>query len=784
MWIRHALHVLKAVLSAKGRKKMKSMKKSILKRNSLMAGVMIMAFSVPLAQGQEVKTEDKKSFTLEEITVTARKRTENLQNTPISITTFTANDLERRQIYSVADLDEATPNLVFDTAAPSSGSNSAASVFIRGVGQIDFTPTTDPGVGIYVDGVYYARAIGSALDFLDVERISVLRGPQGTLFGRNTIGGALNIVSKKPTEGFGGDSTVTIGSANQINVSTNINLPISDTLLTKISGSIRNQDGYVTNLERPNAPKLGDNNSSSVRASILWTPSDGVEVMINADYTREREQSAPNVLILADPSRPFPGFFNNVVVGDCATPETNPACFSSSYAGDPFTVNSLQQSASEIDYWGIAMTVDWDLGPLSIKSITAYRNLESYSTRDADHSPMVIFETEDTISQNQFSQELQFSGLALDDKLTWLFGLYYFEESADNNNFVNISVGAIRSGGPVKNDNKAAFFNATYDVTDDFHVTAGMRYTKENKSFTPDQVTLTNVFGPGGVIPPGVRVLPQVEKKTSIDDWTPHLNLAYDVSENVMVYGTFSKGFKSGGFTQRVFPPIIPAPGQDPAEVIPSYDPEFVTTYEVGFKSSFWNNRGRLNVAAFYSDYTDMQILLREAVASVTVNAGEATLKGFEAEFILLPVEGLTLQGGIGYVDAKYNTLSPKAIGITLDSRFARVPKWTVSGSAFYTMELGGDAGTVTPRIDGSYTSKKFFDTANTPAAIQDGVLLLNASLTYESPNEDWRVVLGVRNLTDKIYLGSASVNLGTGGYVEGAYARPRTWSLTVKTYF
>lgn len=759
------------------------MKGRILNKRMLMTGAMIMAFSVPVAQGEEGKAEDTSSFALEEITVTARKRSENLQNTPISITAFTANDLENRQISSIADIDEATPNLVFDTAAPSSGSNSAASVFIRGVGQVDFAPTTDPGVGIYVDGVYYARAIGAALDFLDLERISVLRGPQGTLFGRNTIGGALNIVSKKPTEEFGGDTSVTIGSANHIDVSTNINLPISDTLLTKISAGTRNQDGYVTNLASPAAPKLGDNNSSSIRGSVLWMPSDNVVVQLNADYTREREQSAPNVLIAVDPTRAFPGFHNNAKIGDCATPETNPACFSSNYIGSPFTTYSAQKSASEIDYWGVALTVDWDMDAFSVKSITAYRNLQSFSTRDADHAPMVIFETEDTIDQDQFSQELQFSGQALGDKLTWLLGLYYFEEEANNNNLVDISVGTFRSGGLVKNDNKAVFFNATYDVTDDLHVTAGLRFTKENKSFTPDQVLLTDVAaGPGVTIPAGTRVLPQVEKKTSIDDWTPHLNISYDISEDMMVYGTYSKGFKSGGFTQRVFPPLVPALGQDPAEVIPSYAPEFVTSYEVGIKSSFWDNRGRLNIAAFYSDYSDMQILIREAVASVTVNAGEATMKGFEAEITLLPVEGLTLQGGIGYLDAKYDTLGASAVGVTVDSKFANAPELSVSGSAAYTMEL--TSGTLTPRIDGIYTSKVYNDAINTLEVVQDGFLLLNANLTYETADESWRVVLGVRNLTDEVYLNSASANMNTGGYVEGTYARPREWSLTVKTSF
>ncbi len=738
------------------------------------------AFAAPVVHAAE--NDARSSMVIEEIIVTARKRSENLQETPISITAFTAGNLEARQITSISEIDEATPNLVFDIAAPSSGSNSAASVFIRGIGQLDFVPTTDPGVGIYVDGVYYARAVGAALDFLDLERIEVLRGPQGTLFGRNTIGGALNIISKRPSADPGGNVSITGGQRNHLDISGNINIPLSDKLLTKVSVTSRNRDGYVK--DRTSGIKFGDDNTASVRGSVLWKPTENFEALFIGDYTREREESAPNVLIQADPTRAFPGFHNNVIVGNCAVPETNPACFSSAYVGAPFQTNQEQKSASDLDYWGLSMTLSWNLDWVTLKSITAYRNLDSYSTRDADHAPMVIFETTDLITQDQFSQEFQFSGTAINERLEWLLGLYYFEESANNQNFVDISVGSILSGGLVKNDSKAIFAQATYSFTEKLKLTGGLRYTKDRKRFTPKQVTLTNIATPRGIMPPGIPVLPDVEKKTTAGEWTPMVNLSYQWTDAIMTYATYSKGFKSGGFTQRVFPPIVPAPGQDPAEVIPSFDPEFVKSYEVGYKSTFWDRRVQLNVAAFYTDYNNMQILVREAVAPITVNAAKATMKGAEAELIMMPASGLTVTSGLGYLHSKYNALDARAVGITLNSKFVNAPKWTLSGSVSYDIPASALKGVVTPRVDVSYTSKIYNDSVNTPSATQNGYALVNASIAYQNDEGSWRMTAGVRNLTNKVYLTQASANLNTGGYVEGVYGRPREWSLTLRKVF
>lgn len=252
----------------------------------------------------EAETNKTSKFqTLEEVVVTARKREESLQDAPISITAFTGEGLERRNITALADVSKMTPNLVFNASAPLSGSSATSSVFIRGIGQNDYTLVTEPGVGIYVDGVYIARSVGGALDLVDVERIEILRGPQGTLFGRNTIGGAVSITSKKPTEDFGGKVQLTLGDDNLVDFKGKINLPISDTLLSSVAISSRQRDGYVKNVQ--NGLDLGNDDALSGRLALRWLASDTVTVDWNFDATRERENGAASYAVAADGLSPL-----------------------------------------------------------------------------------------------------------------------------------------------------------------------------------------------------------------------------------------------------------------------------------------------------------------------------------------------------------------------------------------------------------------------------------------------------------------------------------------------
>lgn len=757
-------------------------------------------------------------FALEEVVVTARKREESLQDTPVAVSAFTANELKLRNISSTDQLADVTPNLTFDSHAPSSGSNSSSQIFIRGIGQTDFTAVTDPGVGLYVDGVYYSRSIGGSVDFLDLERIEILRGPQGTLFGRNTIGGAVALHTRRPAEEFGGSVEVEIGDDDMRNFSADFDVPLSDTLLSKISLASRKRDGYVKRVF--DGKELGDDDVLAGRLALQWMPNDSLDLFFTADYTKEREQGAPSSSLGVNDQGTFAMLTNAFIIADCPLMApgppgpardtmNNPNCLNFSRNKGPYESEGTAEVSSELDYWGVSLTASWDVSEnLTIKSITAYRDMDAYSARDADNTEYQVFHTQDPFEHDQLSQELQFSGLALDGSLKWLVGLYYFEEEADNPNPVQFPfpfIGSFVSGGQTDNDNFAVFSQATWDITDQLHLTLGIRFTDETKRFSPYSFippgehyikggpgsTSVRFFdcptgaepGCGGVagrlFTPGDRLIPEGEYEEEFDDWTPMVNIAYDISEDVMVYLTYSEGFKSGGFDQRFNVEFLDGPT--------SFDPETANTYELGIKSSWLDNRLRLNAAAFFTDYEDQHIIVREGFAPITFNAGESEIKGFEVETSFVPTDAWLIQASVGFIDAEYSKLDPTVIangGIDKDSELAQTPEWSTNLGLAYTTDLG-DLGTLTPRLDWSYKSESYNDAVNTPELRQGSYHLLNASISFLSADEAWEIVLAGRNLNSELYLMTGNSALATGAsYAEGLWARQTEWSLSAKYSF
>lgn len=755
-------------------------------------------------------------FALEEVVVTARKREESLQDTPVAVSAFTTNELKVRNIKSTDQLADVTPNLTFDSHAPASGSNSSSQIFIRGIGQTDFTAVTDPGVGLYVDGVYYSRSIGGALDFLDLERIEILRGPQGTLFGRNTIGGAVSMHTRRPAEEFGGSVEVEIGDDDMRNVSMDFDVPISDTLLSKISLASRKRDGYVDRVF--DGKELGDDDALSARLALQWMPSDSFDLFFAIDGTKEREQGAPSVSLGLNDTQSF-AHLTNIQIPGCSSfglppgppvsTQGDPNCLNNTTFKDEFESEGTARVVSELDYWGVNLTASWDVNEyLNIKSITAYRDMDSFSARDGDNTQYRVFHTQDPFKHEQWSQEFQFSGLALDGALKWLVGLYYFEEEADNPNPVEFPlpfVGEFISGGQTDNDNVAVFGQATWDATDRLHLTFGLRFTDETKRFSPYSFIPEGAFyikgGPGspgvrfydcptGTEPgcggvagrrftPGDRLVPAGEYEEQFDDWTPMLNIAYDLNDEVMVYLTYSEGFKSGGFDQRFNVEFLNGPT--------SFDPETATTYEIGMKSTWLDNRLRLNAAAFFTDYEDQHIIVREGFAPITFNAGESEIQGFELEASFVPTDSWLLQASAGYIDAEYTKLDQKVLDnspITKKTSLAQTPEWSTNLGIAYTKELA-NWGTITPRLDWSYKSESYNDAINTPRLRQGAYHLLNASIAFVSIDEAWEVILSGRNLNSELYLTTGISALDTGAaYSAGIFSRETEWSFSAKYSF
>jgi iron complex outermembrane receptor protein len=762
-------------------------------------------------------------FALEEIVVTARKREENLQNTPLSISAFTANELSQRQIRSTDQLADVTPNLTFDAFASSS------QIYIRGIGQSDFTAVTDPGVGLYIDGVYMARSIGGTIDFLDLERIEVLRGPQGTLFGRNTIGGAIALHTRRPDDEFGGSVELEVGSDDKMYATGDINIPITDNLFSKFSITQRDQDGYTDRVQlaerqldgipaMTDGKDLGDDDTFAARASFVWQPTETLNFFLTGDYTDESENGAPTTSRGLNDQQTFPAHTNQfenglAFDGNCPLfpppsngPETdtgdNPLCINDTYKRDEFESEGTAEVSSELEMWGVSLETNWDmLEWMSVKSITAYRDIDAYSARDGDGTPYQVFHTQDPFEQDQFSQELQFSGAT--DNLKWLVGLYYFEEDAENPNPVQLpepTIGKIISGGEVDNDNYAAFSQVTYSLGEKWDLTGGIRYTDETKRFRPySWADEAYVYGgpgdpfvryhdcPTGQEPgcdgvagrlfiDGDRLVPDKEFKKEFDDWTPMVNIAYQANDDVMLYGSYSEGFKSGGFDQRFIAPI-PEPS--------SFDPEEAKTWEVGIKSSWLDNTLRLNAAAYYTDYEDIQIIVRQGFAPLTFNAGEAEIQGFEIETTWVPTSAWIIQAGVGYIDAEYDQLdeSVQTVGITESHDLPQTPEWSANAGIAYTAQWGN--WSITPRADWAYTDDVYNNAVNTPQLLQESYSLYNAALTVESDDGTWQFMLAGRNLGDEtILVAGSSGYITASGYTAANYAREREWSFSAKYSF
>ena len=572
---------------------------------------------------------------LEEVVVTAQKRAQNQQDVPIAVQSFTAEALSKRGLTNIAEIGVFTPNAAIDSTSPFSGSTQVLGAFIRGIGQNDFAFNLEPGVGVYIDGVYYARAIGSVVDLLDLEQVEVLKGPQGTLFGRNTIGGALNITTRDPSDTFGYKGEFTTGRFSRADIRGAVDIPLVEgKLLSQVAFSSKNRDGYHRRLGFPGTfvtdvgrfigsgeeefySRQGNANTDTVRAKLKWIPNDQVDVLLSVDYSNTDEQAAPNTLIDTFPNAPDPGngllgFFHNTCISAPAN-AVAPFCDAQRAVvggaiggvnldgtntndrlvyGDQFITGDRDTSFgrganhSKSESKGASLTVDWAItDQVNLKSITAWRSIDTFFGTDIDGAPQVINDTSFEMDQSQFSQELQFSGVALDARLDWLVGLYYFEEDGSLVDYPIFGGGLVQIFGPNDLDNQAwaVFTHANYSITEQFSVTAGLRYTSEDKEFEGRQQDL-NAFASFIGLPPQAfpdpndftLYFPPGTNKRSFDNVTAKLGAEFRLNDNILTYASFSEGFKSGGWTTRATLPILEAP---------EFDEEAATTYEIGWKS-------------------------------------------------------------------------------------------------------------------------------------------------------------------------------------------------------
>lgn len=753
-----------------------------LETKALLLGAITVTATCPaLAQDAPATSEDA---ALEEVVVTAERRETRLQDTPISVTALNATALEARGVRNLSALDTYTPNLQLNSGRP--GGGSAASATIRGIGQNDFQFPNDPGVGMYIDGVYLARTLGGMMSVVDVDRIEVLRGPQGTLFGRNTIGGAISITTRPPSDRFEGTASLTYGSYDRVDAKGSINVPlIEGKLAARLTAGYISADGVGEQVLT--GVKLGNEDRQVYRLAVRGTPSDDVTFDFAADFTRQRENGYPTNLRTNFPSTlglieniltPFLAPIQNAQLGLAADSTYDERWASPSRYDNYGTVRPRDW----YDGGGVSLTSKWEVSDaLTLKSITAFRTLEAQLSNDLDLSPYSIISTDDHQRDDQYSQELQAYGSLFDSRVNYLFGVYGFSETARDHNTIPIFPGTLTQLPPfippfeisqvadlgLKVSNYAAFGQVGVNVADGLKVTLGFRQNYEKKRFTRQFTHLEA----------GDVFIPHEELTKDWSSFTPKLGLDWKATEDVLLYASYAEGFKSGGWNPR------PTSG---AEGTNAFDPETVETYEVGAKTQWFDRRVTLNVAGFRSIYSDIQIQTLTAVNGVqlveTENSGESRIYGAEVELSARPAPEATIQLTAGYLTNEYTKLNP-GTEVSIDDKLPDAPRWSFTGGADYRIIVPG-IGELTPRVDVSYRSKTYKDGINTPQLAQASYWLTNARLAYTPTwGNNLELQLYGSNIFDEEYI-TFGQNASVNAAIISGYGRPREWGLTAKYSF
>lgn len=846
-----------------------------MRRTTVSLAVLAAAMATPaFAQNApQAQAEAAPEGGIAEIVVTAQKRAENVQDVPISISAFTASALQERAVTSVASLSNIAPNVTLDAGTPFSGSSSVLSAYIRGIGANDFAFNIDPGVGIYLDGVYLARSVGANQELPDVERVEVLKGPQGTLFGRNTIGGAISIVTHDPGKEFRFRGDVMTGSYKLFSARGTVDVPLTDSLSSSLAFSVKTRDGYLHRLPFPGAENFasdpitkfkaasynnvglgteGGDNNWNLRGKIRFNNGGAFRAVLSGDYSRvDTSQIANKVISVFAPV--FASTYNCAIAGVIAAPGDTTTCgggppsfalfgnrgglngindlpsiFGVNADADPtnnrlpydsrFVTNNIDTSYangnnySKLKSGGGALTMEYDIGNATVKSITAYRELHWNTGMDLDNSPLNFLHTSFTMNQKQFSQELQVAGSALDKKLNYVFGGYYFTESGDLHDYVTFAEGLLQIDGPndLATKNFAFYGQVDYKFTEKFGITLGGRYTHEDKDFegfqsdrngltykilnflgVPGCENITTISAAcqaaGGFPNPGqpLRYYIAGTQNKKFNNFAPKVGLQYHATDDVMIYGSWSKGYKTGGWTTRLSNPLPFAPG---------FGPEKATTWEIGVKSELLDRHLQINAAAFTTDYTGIQLNSQKGISPTVQNTGNARIRGFEVEVVAAPAKGLTFTGSVGYTDAKYTVIcgeggnfpafcegnnsfvapTPIQAGVFKGAQLPKTPKFKWNFSPRYEADLGSH-GSLVFLGDVTLTSSLWNDTERTFLLQRPQTTVVNASVTYRDPSDHWELTAGGTNLTNERYLTTGQAQLA-GGQIYGTYSRPAEW--------
>lgn len=698
-----------------------------------------------------------------EIIVTARRREESLIDVPISVSAISGDTLAAQGAVDITALQDKTPNLTLQIAR---GSNSTLIGFIRGVGQQDPLWGFEPGVGLYVDDVYVARPQGAVLDIFDVSRVEVLRGPQGTLYGRNTVGGAIKYVTNKLGSDFSGKVRASYGAFNQIDLIGQVTVPIGDSL--SIGGAVAwyQRDGFGKNLTT--GADQYDKDVLAGRISAEFAPSDTVFIRIAADKT-------------IDKSNPRHG---TRLVGNAGAAAFQPTA-------SVYDTRAGIGDDNKVTTQGVSLTGEFGLSDaLTFKTISAYRDGRTDTLIDFDNTAGPVLDIPAFYDDRQFTQELQllFEG----DRIQGVAGIFYLDARASG--AFDTVLGALNlttlTSGTVKTKSYAAFADVSFDITNQFKVSGGLRYTKDDKTGTVFRRNFTGIrspiFGNSAAVPGLIRT--DYTNDRSFKKLTPRVSVSYQPDEDLNFYASYGKGFKSGGFDMRgdaIFTPTT----------VNGYEPETIDSYELGMKGAFLDRKLFTNVALYKSKYKDQQVTvqvpsLAGGVASFVDNAGRGDIWGAELELRAVPSPYFSMNAAVGYTNADYKEFltfiggGTTPVDVANAREFQNTPRWTASASATMSSDLMGGTLSFTPAI--SMRSDAYMFEIPTPALDPDGYFLVDASANWLSPDDRIKLSVNLRNLTNERYRVGGYNFPGAlfGNSIIGYYGPPRTATFSVEYRF
>ncbi len=719
---------------------------------------------------------------LEEIIVTAQKREQNLQDVGVAVTAFTGDQIQSLGFTNTTDIVAMTPGLNYTVP---NAESSQINFFLRGVGLNDFADANENPVAVYVDEVYRPAMGGLSFQLFDMERVEVLRGPQGTLFGRNTTGGLVHYVSRRPTDELDGYFNATFGDFSQVKLEGALGGPIGDSVSGRLSLAMNKHDGWTENRA---GPDYNETDAQAARGQLLFTPSEDFDVLVSGWWTDNDAavgawQHQATKFNAAGESVPLGPNEQDMSV-DCTAdgvldagdqrPAPGTDCFGyRDTDGDPWAGAYDRDGRVKVETRGVSATINWQFANFLLTSITAFQSVERLQSEDTEASPFPLIMPTFAAETDTFTQELHIDGGS--DNFRWLGGLYYFDNEVDGHytlDLTNLGFVFFDANYLQENDSLALFGQVEFDLSERWTLIAGARFSNEEKTLNYLSVDESGLFeflfGSNVAFdfsPQSVGDLARHDK----DSFSGKLELDYRPTENVLLYGSISQGTKSAGFNVGFLDQTFLFASNTP-ETIPFGD-ETLLSYEVGFKSTLFDGRARLNGSAFYYDYEDFQTFRFELLNQIIFNT-DAEVSGAELELQASPGEGWDVALGVSVLDATAKNIPDPAGGPPRDRTMVAAPDVSLNGLVRYAWPAFG--GELAVQAWANYQGEMFYDIQNQPVSREDGYTVGNLRAAYTSGDGRWEVAAFAHNITDEEYLSYTFDFTGSFGFNQQAFGPPR----------